>query len=165
MGSESPLLTRPIGIRLPVYPVKGYSVTIPIEGRNGAPTMGIADEERKIVVARLGDKLRAAGTAELVGYDRRIDERRARSVLKPMLELFPNGGDAEQVEFWTGLRPMTPDGSPVIGPTGIRNLYLNAGHGSVGWTLACGSARLVSDMISGDSSEIDPSEWALGRYH
>ena len=165
MGSESPLVTRPLGIPLPVYPVKGYSVTIPIEGRNGAPSMGIADEERKIVVARLGDKLRAAGTAELVGYDRRIDERRARSVLKPLLELFPNGGDAEQVTFWTGLRPMTPDGSPVIGPTRVRNLYLNAGHGSVGWTLACGSARLVSDMISGEPSEIDPSEWALARYH
>jgi D-amino-acid dehydrogenase len=165
LGSESPQITRPLGIKLPIYPVKGYSVTIPIEGRNQAPSMGIADEERKIVIARLGNKLRAAGTAELVGYDHRIDERRARSVLKPMLELFPNGGDAEQVEFWTGLRPMTPDGSPVIGQTRIKNIYLNTGHGSVGWTLACGSARLVSDMITGTVSEVDPTEWSLQRYH
>lgn len=165
LGSESPQIARPLGIKLPIYPVKGYSVTIPIVGQNQAPSMGIADEERKIVVARLGNKLRAAGTAELVGYDRRIDERRARSVLKPMLELFPNGGDAEQVEFWTGLRPMTPDGSPVIGQTRIKNIYLNTGHGSVGWTLACGSARLVSDMITGTVSEVDPTEWSLQRYH
>ena len=165
LGSESPRLARPLGIKLPIYPVKGYSVTIPIEGRNQAPSMGIADEERKIVVSRLGDKLRAAGTAELVGYDRRIDERRAHSVLKPMLELFPNGGDADKVEFWSGLRPMTPDGSPVIGQTDIQNLYLNTGHGSVGWTLACGSARLVSDMISGTQSDVNPTVWSLGRYH
>ena len=165
LGSESPIYTRRLGIPLPVYPVKGYSVTIPTAGRNNAPSMGIADEERKIVIARLGGKLRAAGTAELVGYDHRIDERRARSVLEPLLELFPNGGDPDQVEFWTGLRPMTPDGSPVIGQTGVKNLFLNTGHGSVGWTLACGSARLVSDMISGRKHEMDPSEWALARYH
>ena len=165
LGSESPQVARPLGIKLPVYPVKGYSVTIPIESQNHAPSLGIADEERKIVVARLGNKLRAAGTAELVGYDRSIDEHRARSVLKPMLELFPNGGDTEQVEFWAGLRPMTPDGSPVIGQTRIKNVYLNTGHGSVGWTLACGSARLVSDMIIGKVSEVDPTEWSLQRYH
>lgn len=165
MGSESPLFTRRLGVSLPVYPVKGYSVTLPVEGHNNAPSMGIADEERKVVVARLGGKLRAAGTAELVGYDRRIDERRARSVLKPLLELFPNGSDPGQVAFWTGLRPMTPDGSPVIGKTRFRNLFLNTGHGSVGWTLACGSAKLVSDMMSGRDPEIDPSQWALDRYN
>lgn len=165
MGSESPLFTRRLGVSLPVYPVKGYSVTLPVQGRNNVPSMGIADEERKVVVARLGGKLRAAGTAELVGYDRRIDERRARSVLKPLLELFPNGSDPGQVAFWTGLRPMTPDGSPVIGKTRFRNLFLNTGHGSVGWTLACGSAKLVSDMMSGRDPEIDPSQWALDRYN
>ncbi len=164
MGNESPLFTRSLGLSLPIYPVKGYSVTLPVDGRNTAPSMGIADEERKIVVARLGDKLRAAGTAELAGYDRRIDERRARSVLDPLLELFPNGGDPGRAVFWTGLRPMTPDGSPLIGGTKLRNLFLNTGHGSVGWTLACGSAKLLSDTMSGRDSEMDPAPWAPGRY-
>jgi len=160
MGSESPLFVRPLGVSLPVCPVKGYSVTVPVTDRDKAPSRGIADEERKVVIARLGGRLRAAGTAELAGYDRRVDERRARSVLKPLLELFPNGGDPARAVFWTGLRPMTPDGSPVIGRTGIRGLFLNTGHGSLGWTLACGSAKLLSDMMSGRDADIDPSEWA-----
>lgn len=165
MGSESPLFVRPLGIGLPIYPVKGYSVTVPVADRGKAPSRGIADEERKVVIARFGDRLRAAGVAELAGRDRRVDERRAQSVLKPLLELFPNGGDPAQAVFWTGLRPMTPDGSPVVGRTGIRGLFLNTGHGSLGWTLACGSAKLLSDVMSERDADVDPSEWALDRYH
>lgn len=164
LGSYSPKLIRGLGLRLPVYPVKGYSVTLPTTGYGGAPTVSITDEENRVVISRLGERLRAAGTAEIAGYDLRLNEARCRAILHVLLGLFPEGGDASRAEFWTGLRPMTPDGAPVLGPTPFRNLYLNTGHGSLGWTMACGAARVVSDLVSGREPDIDVAGLTLSRF-
>lgn len=112
----------------------------------------------------MGERLRAAGTAEIAGYDLRLNEARCRAILHVLLGLFPEGGDASRAEFWTGLRPMTPDGAPVLGPTPFRNLYLNTGHGSLGWTMACGAARVVSDLVSGREPDIDVAGLTLSRF-
>lgn len=165
LGNESNHITRKIGIRVPSYPVKGYSVTLPIDGKNLAPSIGIADEENKVVVARLGNNLRAAGTAELGGYNTTMDKQRARSVLNPLIDLFPNVGNKRNASFWTGLRPMTPSGLPLITGTNLINVFLNTGHGSVGWTLACGSGRLLTDIVTGVRSEIDRTPLSLIPHH
>ena len=164
MGADTPRLVRRLGMKMPIYPVKGYSVTLPVNGHNRAPTVSITDESRKIVVSRLGERLRAAGTAEIAGYDLSLNPLRARSILEVALELFPDGGDAEQAEYWTGLRPMTPDGPPIIGPTPYRNLYVNAGHGTLGWTMACGSGRVLADLVSGKEPAIDLTGLTLERF-
>jgi D-amino-acid dehydrogenase len=147
-GSYTPLLLRPLGIHLPVYPLKGYSVTVPVAREAAAPVATLTDEKYKIVVTRLGDRIRVAGTAELAGYDLTLPPKRCETVLHALRELFPEGGDYRAPEFWTGLRPMTPDNLPVIGATPLTNLYLNTGHGTLGWTLACGSGRVLADLIS-----------------
>ncbi len=165
LGTGSVPLAAQLGIRLPVYPVKGYSVSVPIDGRNGAPKVSITDEERRIVVSRLGNTLRAAGMAELAGSDKRIEPRRAEAVLRELRDLFPGGGDMARAEFWTGLRPMTPDGAPLLGPAGKwRNLTLNTGHGTYGWTMACASARIVADLVDGRRPPLDAGAYALTRY-
>lgn len=164
LGSESRHLARPLGLRLPLYPVKGYSVTIPTAGTNRAPRVSLSDETRKIVISRLGDRLRAAGTAELAGDDRTLNPVRSRAVLNALMELFPNGGDAEQAEFWTGLRPMTPDGAPILGPSTHLNLFLNTGHGTLGWTTACGTAELLADIIAGQPPAIELNGLTLARF-
>lgn len=164
LGSESRRLARPLGLRLPIYPVKGYSVTIPTAGANRAPRVSLSDETRKIVISRLGDRLRAAGTAELAGHDRSLNAVRSRAVLKALLDLFPNGGDAERAEFWTGLRPMTPDGAPILGPSTHLNLFLNTGHGTLGWTMACGTAELLADVIAGRPPAIELNGLTLARF-
>lgn len=164
LGSYSPFFVHPFGIRLPVYPVKGYSVTLPTDGANAAPLVGIQDSAHKIYMSRLGDRLRIAGTAELAGYDRTLRLKRAKSILARALTLFPHGGDPAQAQFWAGLRPMTPDCVPVIGPTAIEGLFLNTGHGSLGWTLSCGSARLLADLVAHAEPEIDPVGYAPDRY-
>ena len=164
LGSYSPLLARGLGIRLPIYPVKGYSATLPITELGVVPTVGIIDEARRVVISRLGERLRVAGTAELAGYDARVNPARARAVLAAGLELFPNAGDADGATFWAGLRPMTPDGPPLIGATPYRNLFLNTGHGALGWTLACGSARVVSDLVGGRAADIDLEGLSLARF-
>lgn len=153
-GSYVPLLLRGIGIRLPVYPAKGYSVTIPVGGHAGAPVVSLIDDEFKMVYSRFADRLRIAGTAEFAGYDVSVSDRRARFILTKAMELFPDCGDAGAAEFWAGLRPSTPDGVPVIGPTRYANLYLNTGHGTLGWTMACGSGRILADLVSGRTSDI-----------
>lgn len=164
IGSYNTLLMERIGIRLPVYPAKGYSVTIPVAGHGGAPSVAIIDDERKIVYSRLGDRLRVAGTAELTGYDTTLRDERVRPILNAAMRLFPDCGDAAKAEFWTGLRPTTPDSVPVIGPTRYRNLFLNTGHGTLGWTMACGSGRLIADIVSGRPPDISVEGLDVSRY-
>jgi D-amino-acid dehydrogenase len=164
LGCDSAAIVRPLGLRLPIYPVKGYSVTLPVEGASGVPEISIGDEARKIVIARLGARLRAAGTAELAGYDLTLNPVRARAVLSGLLDLFPRAGDPARAEFWAGLRPMTPDGAPILGATAYRNLFLDTGHGTLGWTLACGSGRLVADLATGHTPEVPLAEYGLERF-
>ncbi|MRX50458.1 FAD-dependent oxidoreductase [Paracoccus sp. S-4012] len=163
LGSQSPGLVREFGIRLPVYPVKGYSLTIPILDPARAPVSTVMDESFKIALTRLGDRIRVGGMAEIAGFDDRLDARRRRTLELSVTDLFP-GGDLKAASFWTGLRPMTPDGTPVIGATGVRGLWLNTGHGTLGWTMSCGSARLLADQISGRKPEIDTEGLGVDRY-
>jgi len=164
MGSYSPLLLRSLGIKLPVYPAKGYSVTLPVGDEHTAPVTALIDDEKKLVYSRLGDRLRVAGLAETVGYDTKIHNARARLVLSGALELFPNAGNIDQATYWTGLRPQTPDSVPVLGVTPIKGLYLNTGHGTLGWTMSAGSARVVADIVSGKTPEIDMAGLGLDRF-
>ncbi len=164
LGSYSPLLLRGHGIHLPVYPVKGYSITVPISDPDGAPVSTVMDETYKVAITRLGDRIRVGGTAELAGYSHTLRAPRRATLEKSVTDLFPRGGDVSKASFWTGLRPMTPDGTPVIGPTKFANLFLNSGHGTLGWTMACGSGRLVADLISGHRPNIAHEDLALSRY-
>ena len=163
LGSFSPLLIRPLGIRLPVYPVKGYSLTIPITDPSRAPESTVMDETYKIAITRLGDRIRVGGMAEISGYTNDLGHARRRTLDHSVTDLFP-GGDLRRASFWSGLRPMTPDGTPVIGQTKIAGLFLNTGHGTLGWTMSCGSARLISDLVSGRKPEIDAADLAISRY-
>ncbi len=163
LGSYSPLLLKPFGIRLPVYPVKGYSLTIDIDDASRAPESTVMDETFKIAITRLGDRIRVGGMAEISGYTNDLAEARRRTLEHSVTDLFP-GGDVSKASFWSGLRPMTPDGTPVIGPTSIAGLFLNTGHGTLGWTMSSGSARIVADLVSGRSPEIDATDLAIGRY-
>jgi D-amino-acid dehydrogenase len=163
-GSYTPPLLRPIGIRLPVYPVKGYSLTIPIDDARAAPLATVTDETYKVVVTRLGGRLRVAGTAELAGYDLRLRPSRLATLAHVVGDLFPRAGDPARAEPWCGLRPMTPDNPPVLGPTRYRNLSLNTGHGTLGWTMACGSAKALAAIVSGRRPEIAIDDLTLARF-
>ncbi len=164
LGSYSPLLLKPVGIRIPVYPVKGYSITVPITDAAGAPESTVMDESHKVAVTRLGDRIRVGGTAELAGYTLKLHEARRRTLAHVVTDLFPQGGDVSRAEFWCGLRPMTPDGTPVIGATRLPNLYLATGHGTLGWTMAAGTGRVMADVISGRAPGIDMSGLTIDRY-
>lgn len=164
LGSYSPLLVRPHGIRTQVYPVKGYSVTVPIVDEDASPVSTIMDEKHKVAITRLGDRIRAAGTAELTGYDLRLTHSRCDMLFHVVRDLFPHGGDLSQVRFWTGLRPMIPDGGPLIGPTRIGNLWLDTGHGTLGWTMACGSGAVLADMIAGRTPAIPTDGLTIDRF-
>jgi D-amino-acid dehydrogenase len=155
LGSYSPLLLRPIGLSIPVYPAKGYSITVSVTRPERAPTVSLTDDEYKLVFSRLGDELRVAGTAELTGYDTRINPVRCDAVVRRTEELFPGVGDLAQARFWTGLRPATPGNVPLIGRASLANLYLNTGHGTLGWTQACGSGLAISEIVSGRSPDVD----------
>ncbi|MCY1666950.1 D-amino acid dehydrogenase [Rhizobium sp. SL86] len=163
LGSYSPLLVKPHGINLPVYPVKGYSLTIPITNASRAPESTVMDETYKIAITRLGDRIRVGGMAEISGYTNDLGEARRRTLEHSVTDLFP-GGDVSKANFWSGLRPMTPDGTPVIGATKVRNLYLNTGHGTLGWTMSCGSAKVLADIVSGRKADIETKDLAIGRY-
>lgn len=163
LGSFSPLLVRPHGIRLPVYPVKGYSLTIPITDPSRAPESTVMDETYKIAITRLGDRIRVGGMAEISGYTNDLGEPRRLTLQHSVTDLFP-GGDVSKASFWSGLRPMTPDGTPVIGPTKVAGLFLNTGHGTLGWTMSSGSARVVADLVSGKKPDIDATDLAVARY-
>jgi D-amino-acid dehydrogenase len=157
-------LLRGHGIYLPVYPVKGYSITIPISDPDASPVSTVMDETYKVAITRLGDRIRVGGTAELAGFSQTLRAPRRATLEKSLTDLFPRGGDVAKASFWTGLRPMTPDGTPVIGPTKLKNLFLNTGHGTLGWTMACGSGRLLTDLVSGYRPNIDYEDLALSRY-
>ena len=155
LGSFSPLLTKPLGVQLPIYPAKGYSASIPIIDAAKAPTVSLTDDEAKIVFTRLGDRMRIAGTAELSGYSTDLNTVRCEALTRRAKEIFPGAGDYGHATFWTGLRPSTPSNVPIIGRSKVRNLYLNTGHGTLGWTMACGSGRAMADIISGRRPEVD----------
>jgi len=163
-GSYSQLLLRPLGIDPHIFPTKGYSVTVPTEGRNGAPTVSITDVDHKIVYSRLGDRMRVAGTAEFAGFDSTLTEDRARVILTYAQQQFPNAGDFTKAKLWTGLRPLTPDGVPVLGRSRFSNLYLDTGHGTLGWTHAAGSGQVVADLIDGKTPVLDMTRYSADRF-
>ena len=153
-----------MGIDLPVYPVKGYSLTLPLLDESCAPVSTILAETHKVAVTRLGNRIRVGGTAELAGYSLALREARRATLEHVVTDLFPRGGDMTRATFWCGLRPMTPDGTPVIGPTRYPNLWLATGHGTLGWTMAAGTGRVVADLLSGRTPEIDMTGLTLARY-
>jgi D-amino-acid dehydrogenase len=163
-GSWSVQLAATAGLALPVYPGKGYSVTVPIAGRNRAPRLAVVDEHAKLYIARFGERLRAAGTLELAGWDKTPAPARAAKTLETLRRLFPEGGDFSRASHWTGLRPMSPDGRPLIGRTPVRHLWLDTGHGPLGWTMGAGSGRLLAALMTGAAPEIDPAPHAPGRF-
>ncbi len=154
LGSYSPLVLAPLGIRIPVYPLKGYSITLPL-GSAAGPSVSLTDEAAKIVISRLGNRLRAAGTAELAGYDTSINATRCNAILERIRTLFPALASIAAIETWAGLRPATPSNVPLIGRTRFAKLFLNTGHGTLGWTLACGSGRALADIVSGRKPEVE----------
>jgi D-amino-acid dehydrogenase len=154
LGPQSRAMAYGLGLRLPIYPAKGYSITLPIEDESLAPHASITDEAHKIVFSRLGNQLRAAGTAELAGYGKHLNPTRVAAILNRTLEYFPGLGDPAKARAWTGLRPATPSNVPLIGPSRIEKLYLNTGHGTLGWTHACGSARALSSIMAGRGEPI-----------
>jgi D-amino-acid dehydrogenase len=155
MGSLSPLVVQPLGIRLPIYPAKGYSVTMPVKDAAMAHQVSLTDDEYKLVFSRLGDRLRIAGTAEFNGYDRDLNRVRCEAIVKRVEQLFPCAGDSENAQFWTGLRPATPSNVPIIGRSKLPNLFLNTGHGTLGWTHSCGSGKSIARIVSGLKPEVD----------
>ena len=164
LGSYSTAMLQPLGLTLPVYPVKGFSITVPITDPAKAPESTVMDESHKVAVTRLGDRIRVGGTAQLSGFDLTLNPGRRRTLEFVVKDLFPSGGDVARAEFWTGLRPMTPDGTPVVGPTPIANLWLATGHGTLGWTMAAGTGRLLADWMAGRTPQIDTEGLSIDRY-
>lgn len=164
LGSFSPLIVAPLGLKLPVYPVKGYSITVPITDTARAPVSTLLDESYKVAVTRLADRIRVGGMAEISGFNRDLPVARRATLEHSVGSLFPGAGDLSRASFWCGLRPMTPDSTPIIGPTPIPNLFLNTGHGTLGWTMACGSADIIADIIAGRKPAIETADLALSRY-
>lgn len=164
LGSFSPLLARPLGLHLPVYPAKGYSITLPINDPAAAPQVSLLDDEKKLVYTRLGDRLRVAGMAEIGGYDTSIPEARIASMAATAKAVFPGLDGTADLKPWAGLRPMTPDSVPLIGATPFANLHLNTGHGHLGWTMACGSGRLLADLVGGKEPGISFEGLGLERF-
>ncbi len=164
LGSHSPALVRPLGIDLPVYPFKGYSITVPIMDETRAPVSTVMDESFKVAITRLGDRIRVGGMAEIAGFDLSLNEKRRATLVRSVEDLFGGAGDQSRASFWTGLRPMTPDGTPVIGRTHVKGLFLNTGHGTLGWTMAAGSARVLADLVSGHAPEIESADLGIDRY-
>ncbi|MFJ4288664.1 D-amino acid dehydrogenase [Cupriavidus sp. NPDC089707] len=167
LGSWSTQLVKPFlsGMsNLPVYPLKGFSITVPLSDASRSPVSTVLDETYKVAITRFDDRIRVGGMAQIVGYDRSLDPAKRRTLEHVVTDLFPGAGDVSQATFWTGLRPMTPDGTPIIGPTQVRGLWLNTGHGTLGWTMACGSGKLLSDLVSGTSPVIRADDLSVGRY-
>lgn len=164
LGSFSPALVRPLGIRLPVYPVKGYSITATVMQEDRAPVSTVMDETFKVAITRLGDRIRVGGMAEVSGFSTSLPAARRATLVRSVGSLFPGAGDLDSARFWSGLRPMTPDGPPVIGATVLANLFLNTGHGTLGWTMACGSGHVLADIISGRKPAIAVDDLSIARY-
>lgn len=162
LGSYSPLLLRPVGVSIPVYPAKGYSVTIPLDEDSMAPTVSLTDDGHKIVFSRLGERLRVAGTAEFAGYDTALNAIRCEAILRRVAAIFPQAiRRHEGIDYWAGLRPATPGNVPFVGQAKFANLFLNTGHGTLGWTMACGSGKLLADLVAGHAPEIDPAPYVV----
>ncbi|MGU5738674.1 D-amino acid dehydrogenase [Aeromonas caviae] len=164
LGSYGTGFLRPLGIELPIYPVKGYSLTLPMTDAEGAPRSTVLDETYKVAITRFDERIRVGGMAELSGFNLALNPRRHDTLAMVVRDLFPQGGNLEQATFWTGLRPMTPDGTPLVGPSPIPGLWLNTGHGTLGWTMAAGSGQLLSDLISGNTPDISDEGLTLARY-
>lgn len=164
LGSYSPQILKTVGIKVPIYPIKGYSLTLPIEDESRAPQSTIMDETYKIAVTRFEDRIRVGGTAEIASFNLECPEKRRAAVDFVIQDMFPGATDVRKAEFWTGLRPMTPDSVPVMGGTQYSNLYLNTGHGTLGWTMSLGSAKFVSDIINQKKPDIDPEGLSIARY-
>ncbi len=164
LGSYSPHLTDPLGLRLPIYPAKGYSISIKLDTPDEAPTVSLTDETRFMVFSRLGNTMRVAGTAELAGWNTYLDPVRVEPLKRNAQSLFPHASSYTELNPWCGLRPATPDSLPILGGTAYENLFLNTGHGTLGWTMACGSARAVADLLAGREPEIDLSGLTLDRF-
>jgi D-amino-acid dehydrogenase len=164
MGSYSTALLKDL-VQIPVYPMKGYSITVPIVNASAAPVSTILDETYKIAVTRFDDRIRVGGMAEIAGFNTDLNPRRRETLEMVVNDLFPGAGNTAAASFWTGLRPMTPDGTPIVGRTGLRNLFINTGHGTLGWTMSCGSAQLLSDLISAHRPAIRADDLSVSRYH
>jgi D-amino-acid dehydrogenase len=167
LGSYSRALMQGLGLQIPVYPVKGYSLTVPIIDAAFAPVSTVMDETYKVAITRFDDRIRVGGMAELAGFDLSLNPRRRETLEMVLNGLFPKGGDTSQSQFWTGLRPMTPDGTPIIGKASERynNVWLNTGHGTLGWTMACGSGQLLADLIANQKTAIQSDDLSLSRYN
>lgn len=166
LGSYSRLLMQGLGLQIPVYPVKGYSLTVPVINDDAAPISTVMDETYKVAITRFDNRIRVGGMAELAGFDLSLNPRRRETLEMVLGSLFPNAGDVSQSLFWTGLRPMTPDGTPIIGKASntYDNVWLNTGHGTLGWTMACGSGQLLADLVANHQPAIQSDDLALGRY-
>ena len=167
LGSYSRQLLQGLGINIPVYPVKGYSLTVPVTDIYAAPVSTVMDETYKVAITRFNTRIRVGGMAELAGFDLSLNPRRRETLEMVLNGLFPNGGDTTKSQFWTGLRPMTPDGTPIIGQASelYNNVWLNTGHGTLGWTMACGSAQVLADLLAGQKTAIQSDDLALSRYN
>lgn len=163
-GSYSRALALPLGIDLPVYPVKGYSLTVPVVSESAAPVSTVLDETYKVAVTRFNDRIRVGGMAELAGFDLRLLPQRRATLELVVNDLFPGAGALKQAQFWAGLRPMTPDSTPIVGGSDYRNLFINTGHGTLGWTMACGSGQLIADQVTGYRPEIRTDGLDVSRY-
>jgi D-amino-acid dehydrogenase len=163
-GAASPLLTRTIRVRIPVYPAKGYTLTAQIKDPDRAPHVGGIDERSLVAWSRFGTDIRMSATAEFVGYDRSSTPADYAGIIAAGEELFPEAIDWDSARYRTGLRPMTPDGPPLIGLGRLDNLYFNTGHGHVGWTMACGSARMLADLVDGRRPDVDPTPYSPARH-
>ncbi|MFM0224928.1 D-amino acid dehydrogenase [Paraburkholderia dipogonis] len=151
-------------VKMPVYPLKGYSITAPIVNEASAPVSTVLDETYKIAITRFDDRIRVGGMAEIVGFDKSLRQARRETLELCVNDLFPGGGDTSKATFWTGLRPMTPDGTPIVGRTPVPNLFLNTGHGTLGWTMSCGSGQLLADVMSGKQPAIKADDLSVHRY-
>ena len=167
LGSYSRQLMQGLGLSLPVYPVKGYSLTVPIIDAAYAPISTVMDETYKVAITRFDDRIRVGGMAELAGFDLSLNQRRRETLEMVLGSLFPKGGDMSKSQFWTGLRPMTPDGTPIIGKASAvhDNVWLNTGHGTLGWTMACGSGQILADLLVNKKTAIFSDDLALSRYN
>jgi D-amino-acid dehydrogenase len=164
MGPHSPRIVKSLGLKVPVFPVKGYSITMPITDAARAPVSTLLDESYKVAITRLGDRVRVGGMAEISGYNNALPEARRATLEHSVRTLFPDAGDLPRASYWSGLRPMTPDSTPIIGATLYPNLFLNTGHGTLGWTMACGSGSVIADIVSGRAPDIDVADLSLARY-
>ncbi|MFP1132682.1 D-amino acid dehydrogenase [Asticcacaulis sp. W401b] len=164
LGSYTPAFLQPLGLDVPVYPVKGYSLTLSIIDEHRAPLSTVMDEAHKVAITRLGTRIRVGGMAEIAGFSKDLPEARLNTLKYVVEDLFGGAGDLNHPNLWSGLRPMTPDGTPIIGPTRYGNLWLNTGHGTLGWTMSCGSGKVLADLISGQIPDIETGDLSLKRY-